>query len=390
MTTPALVATNASYTSVRYYTAVDPYYYTVDNRPLTDITANATSVSSSVDSARIGLLLDALGQSSRLAANFPASKVIQGLVTSNTSTSVTINPGVLFDSINMTASLATPIIKQAMYPTPKTLAVNTVTLSGAQSCIYAIEARFMEFGASTSGSFPFFDPANTFLPANMLFGELQIQVTPGAAAATGTQVAPGVTAGWFQLFLVDVTGPTASQTLNKIYYPYSPSFNSWGMSEREISIAVLSGATATTLGDFSVMQFADAATQSVVGGTHFGVDAASAVSPLNPYKPIKVKLNFAPSVSSNNFTVQVAYKYLYAGSAVNTISYTSLTAENIAAGTANQLQTVTLTNMIPSWGEVALSSGIPERLRITLARNGSAGGDTNTGALNLISLYLYQ
>ena len=392
MTTPALATTDSTFTSVRLYTAYDPYFYTTDNRPLTDIITNATGLAGSADSARRAVLLQTLQTSARLASKMPASKVIEGLRVTNTSTAVTVGPGSLFDSINMTASIATAIIKAAMNPTPKTFAVNTVTLTGAQSCIYAIEAKYVDFGSSTSVGFPFWDSANTYLPANCLFGELQLQVVAGVAANTGSQAAPSVTAGWFQLFLVEVTGPTASQTVNKIYYPSGAAFESWGMAERELLVNNLpsGGSTSATLGDFPVTAFADGSTQGAIARLHFANPGNSSEPVLNPYKPVKILLNYSPSVSSNNFRVQIGYAYMYASSALTSVSYTSLTAETIAAGTANQLQTLTLTNTIPGWSQVALSSGRPERLHITFSRIGADGADTNTGVLNLVSLAAYQ
>ena len=65
MTTPAFVAQDqSSLTEVRYYTPFDPYYYTVDNRPLQDISSNIVTISSGGgDSARRAVLLSELAMS---------------------------------------------------------------------------------------------------------------------------------------------------------------------------------------------------------------------------------------------------------------------------------------------------------------------------------------
>lgn len=39
----------ASLTAIRYYTALDPIYYTIDNRPLTDIASSLTTISGFID-----------------------------------------------------------------------------------------------------------------------------------------------------------------------------------------------------------------------------------------------------------------------------------------------------------------------------------------------------
>lgn len=40
---------SASFVTVRYYTAIDPYFYTIDNRPLTDLAANDVILANTFD-----------------------------------------------------------------------------------------------------------------------------------------------------------------------------------------------------------------------------------------------------------------------------------------------------------------------------------------------------
>jgi hypothetical protein len=40
----------SSLTAIRYYTSADPYYYTVDNRPLTDVDTSLTTIATFIDS----------------------------------------------------------------------------------------------------------------------------------------------------------------------------------------------------------------------------------------------------------------------------------------------------------------------------------------------------
>jgi hypothetical protein len=116
------------------------------------------------------------------------------------------------------------------------------------------------------------------------------------------------------------------------------------------------------------------------------------VQVLNPYKPIKVKLNYTPSVSSNNFMVKVSYAYIRPTTAVGTVSYTALTQEAIAAGTIDQFQTITLTNTIPALTLADVTNADYQALRIKFQRIGADGGDTNTGILRVLGqqLQVYQ
>lgn len=50
------MALSSSLTAIRYYTQADPYYYTVDNRPLTDLAARDVTIANEIDK-RVNMVL---------------------------------------------------------------------------------------------------------------------------------------------------------------------------------------------------------------------------------------------------------------------------------------------------------------------------------------------
>jgi hypothetical protein len=266
MTTPALTPLSSAFTGVRYYTAADPYFYTIDNRPLTDLSTNDGTMALATDAARRAALLEAAFRSIRVENIYGQTRYVEGLLVSNPgANTVRIGVGSVFEYLNISTGDARNLFKQSASMYTKDFLINTVSLTGGQSAIYAIEAKFTDFSASTPSLVPLYDNTNTQLPMTMLFGELQLQVTPGVAATTGSEVAPATTAGWFQLYLVTVNGATPT-TFSKVQYPASPTFNSWGLPSTNVALFNLAsgGSTSSTVDDLPTTHFADGSTQSAL------------------------------------------------------------------------------------------------------------------------------
>jgi hypothetical protein len=385
MTTPTFISAATGFTTIRFFTAADPYHYTIDNRPLGDLSTNSTTLGAAADAGRRSAMMATLFAAVRNHSAFGVTRYVEGLRITTTTSNATIEPGSIFEATNVSVSDSTSIIKQAAAPATTTLAINSVSLTGSQSVIYAIEAKYTDFDGSTTG-YPIYDNTNTSMPSSVLFGKLSLQVVAGAAANTGLQVAPSVTAGWFQLYLVTVTGPSAGPTIADVSYPASPTFNSWGLPTQTPQIFNLgaSGTTTVTLGDFvGTTQFANAATSGCLVRVPLMGDEV--VSRFNPQKPIKVKIGFAPSVSTNDFVIRLRYAYLAAGTDLSSVSYTTLSNETVTAGTANILKYHTFANTIPGYAGTG-----KESLRVIVDRIGADGADTNTGNLLLTQLHVYQ
>lgn len=385
MTTPVLVPIASAFGTVRFYTAADPYFYTIDNRPLGDLASNDTISATAIDAARRAAMIDQVMAGPRKEAQVGQTMYVEGLlVTSPSSNNVAIGSGSAFQYTAITTADSRNLLKQYVNPVPQTFAINTVTISGAQSVIYLIEGKFADFDATTLNTFPAYDNTNTYLPQALVNGNLLLQIKGGVAATTGSEVAPSVDSGFFGLYYITVNGATPT-VYTKVQYATTTSFNSWGLAPAFFT-ATNQTSTGGTVGDLTTNNFADAATQ--LAFVSVPLITNSIVSIHNPYKPIKLRLQFSPTVSANNFSVQIKYQYLSA-SASALASYTTLTLDVISAGTADQLQVVNLTNgTVPALNLSTLVNS--ERLNIIVQRVGADAGDTNTGVLRLVGVQVYQ
>jgi hypothetical protein len=190
MTTPVLTPISSAFAAIRYFTGADPYHYTIDNRPLTDLSTNDTSLANAADAGRRGALMLALQEAVRFEAKFGTTNYVEGFVASNPGVNtIRIGKGALYTSSALTTSDARTAIKIGVLPQNQDFTINTVSLTGGQSVIYAIEMKYVDFSATTSSTFPLYDNANTALPSACLFGECQLQIVAGTAAATGSEAA---------------------------------------------------------------------------------------------------------------------------------------------------------------------------------------------------------
>lgn len=115
-----------SLTTVRYYTAADPYYYTVDNRPINDLAGRDDALADELD--RRTLTIDITGGASpttnKLPAGWSISRTGAGVydITHNLGNTNFIVTGNVFGS--------TPGLVITTAQTTSTITIKTVNLSG--------------------------------------------------------------------------------------------------------------------------------------------------------------------------------------------------------------------------------------------------------------------
>ena len=381
MSTPVFNSALTALGTVRYYTALDAYHYTIDNRPLGDLASNDGISSYAADAARRATLVESVAAGVRTQNTIGTVRYVQGLdASSPASNTLRIGVGSIFDPLAISAGDARVLMKQGIRPYYTDFAINTVTISGAQSVIYAIEARIVDFSGSTTNTFPFYDNTNTYLPATLFPAELQLQITPGVAATTGAEAAPAVTGGWFQLYLVTVNGATPT-TYSLIQYPSSATFNSWGLTQTMLSLSNITSTT-VAVGDTPTTSFASGSTQGAFTSVPLITNAPVPV--YNPYKPLKFKLLYTAGAATGNVSFRVKYKFLGSADAVTPATYTTSSTETIAvtASIGNMATYSTATAIVPSWGAVG-----KERVNLVFER---VTGDTMAGAFNVISIQAFQ
>ena len=125
-----------------------------------------------------------------------------------------------------------PLVKMGINTGSTTLALAAPTTPG-YSVTYLIEASFVEAGGNPA-VLPYYNAANPSVPfvgptgsgvaqPTALLQYVALQAKAGVAAATGTQVAPGVDSGWTALYTVTIAyGQTSVGSGNIVQVPGAP------------------------------------------------------------------------------------------------------------------------------------------------------------------------
>lgn len=383
MTTPTFISGQVGFGQIRYYTQFDPYFFSVDNRPLGDLALNDAIVAGASDAGRRANMMEEIGTATDSMVRFGIARYVTGLALSNPSGNVLrVGPGLDYEPIAVNASDARTVQKRGVFPFSADFSIPAP--GSSNSIIYLVQGRYVDFGSAspaTTSNYPLWDSTNTYLPTSLLNGELQISTVAGATATTGSEVAPAATAGWFPIYNVTVVGTGTSFTA--AYNASAPL--SAGLSQKITNPVNLGTASTVAVGDTPANSMPDSATSGVI----FSVFLNS--GNLNPYKPIKLLLGFSPSVSSNNFVLRTKYQVIGNGDTVNAPSYTTLTNDVVAAGTIDTYVAYTTINgAIPaSIIQTAITNG-KKRITVAIERLGSDGSDSNTGTFRLIDISAIQ
>ena len=184
-----------------------------------------------------------IGIAALTAATLGTGTVVDGLAcapTSPASMTVVVGPGSItqLSALDATAygSLTADVIDQIVKTGINLQATNftlSAPASSGQSINYLIEAAFSEtdtaavvlpYVNASNPSQPYSGPNNAGTAQNtQRVQRVQLQVKPGAAAASGTQTTPAVDSGWVGLYVVMVNyGQTAITAANIATLPGAP------------------------------------------------------------------------------------------------------------------------------------------------------------------------
>ena len=209
MSTPAFVNTPTEFDEVRYFTEFDPYIYSVDNRPLQDLSLNLGVAAEAIDSARSNQMASDAINSALDAGIVGFDTHLLGLNATNPSIGVlSLSPGVLLVKSVVSVSDGREILKKASCPTTSLVSVSHPSVLGKE-IRYLIQVRYRDFDSSTS--FPGYRQDNPFSASGMLNGWLEISALAGAEGDVGASVAPTPSAGWLPVY--DVTARAGDSTV---------------------------------------------------------------------------------------------------------------------------------------------------------------------------------
>lgn len=189
---------------IRYYTELDPYYYSVDNRPIKDIYDNLIVISKELDNS------NSLAFTSTLLFSKYISLVLGG---SNKvlSSGVTLPGGldlVVGQSLGILESAAsssdtTIVSRVAVLNAPKAFTLVAPATAG-NSVKYLVQAIFQEIGPGTDST-PLYDNTNPYLVVGTTHGLLRLELKAGQEATTGAEISPTPDSGFTALFSIRVS-----------------------------------------------------------------------------------------------------------------------------------------------------------------------------------------
>lgn len=186
--------TNSLFTAVRYFTAFDPYHYTVENRPITDLAVNDVHLANGVDAA----------VNSSTLHGYALNLVTTGLLGRKTTfiADIESTPGSFAFTIKassffrnqqaISSTIATQIYKISLQPNDVAMSVTDPGGAGyARRCL--VQARYSE--PTGVNALPTFDHLNERKLDTNLVGYCELSLKQGSAT-TGTPPTPSPDAGW--------------------------------------------------------------------------------------------------------------------------------------------------------------------------------------------------
>ena len=377
MTTPAFVAQGQNTLSqIRYYTAFDPYFYTVDNRPLQDIETNLVKLGSQgADSARRAALLTQLNASSAYAALFSLGgsylTYLTGLKVSLSGTSLTVGEGAVYFKDVVNTAISTQVVKQASLLTPQTFTLTSPPAGQVKNVLIQAELRSPTQANMASSTLPFMDATNPLLESTLLQYELVVSVKEGTAATAGNQQTPAVDAGKIELFVLTYDSTVSSSTL--VEHSNGPALKG---ADKSFTLVA-----SNTLGPD--------ATASVV------IPVSLRELGLNPLKPLSFQVWYSSTASGGVVVLNAEYRSVLSGGLVNTALVSAGTKASAAPSVANSLAVETMSAVsIPNTAFSGWSgstwSVTADVLNIQVGRLGADASDTNTGTVTLHEVRVYQ
>lgn len=380
MSTPAFVPQSQdSLIPVRFYTPFDPYFYTVDNRPLQDLSANILAISSlGGDSARRAVLLSQLSACSAFSSLFKADGdlgVVEGMGVSFSNGSLRIGKGALYFTDVVNTEVSATVTKQALLSEDKVFALTGPNpgLGDAKDFLVQLQVRNVSQDNTPESSLPFLDVSNNFLPSLLLNGEACITIKEGVSATNGQQQTPQVDAGHIPLYVVTYTLNAGNSTVR--LHPQAPS--------------VRRGKAVTALSSGNVL--------SGSGDSAVSAPVSLRSQGFSPLLPIRVRVLYTSSTGTGNVAMQVKYTATSVGSLVS--GTMALAGQEVITppAVANTLaEFTTSTAVVPTSAFAGFVNGSwqvnKDVLQVSLFRAGGAGGplDTSSGDVTVLEVQVFQ
>lgn len=199
---------------VRFYTPADPYYYTVDNRPLGDLNNNiaivADAVEASINASKVGaytfghLAQAVYGASPRYIGKreFPGGMAFR------------VNPGILITPRDISESDPRQFLQVAV--NQNTVPFTCTAASTSMAKVYLVQARHVDPMTDETKPVAYFNRTSVRAEDSIFTGYCELGLVEGTEAPVGTEVAPNPDSGWYALFQIRVDSSTTNLTESNV------------------------------------------------------------------------------------------------------------------------------------------------------------------------------
>lgn len=208
------MSTSDFFQAVRYFTAFDPYFHTVDNRPLTDLAANIDSTAQGVDAAKAAASVDGLALGLLARGLVGDSSLLVSDLSYPGGLTLRLSPGFFTAQEQISNVDSRLMTKLAMLVEDYDLAFAAPGSAG-NSINYLVQCRYVDVDTGTD-NLPTYDPFNPHAAGSLMVGILEINVKAGTEATTGAQVTPAADSGWTGVLVVSVADTTTDISVSEI------------------------------------------------------------------------------------------------------------------------------------------------------------------------------
>lgn len=203
-------ATEALFTPVQYFTALDPYNWRVDNRPLSDLSDNDVTLSEGIEtafhsgklnSAALGSTLRALAGNGRMMGAFTVS-----------GSALTAN--ILYSVFTLTANVSGKTVSLVgLQPDLVSFAL-TAPAAGYKK-LHTIAAKYQ----SPDLDLPYFDSSLALDGSQIATGSLEYEVTSSTVALAGAETYPTPGSGFTEVIRIKVLATDTVIDPTNVTYP---------------------------------------------------------------------------------------------------------------------------------------------------------------------------
>ena len=209
------MAINDAFDAIRFFTALDPYFYTVDNRPLSDLETNQNILAEAGDAGYSASKAVALAAGFTM-RGYSRENYGVGLLTFPSNLTFVIERAILNQSLPVSGTDSREVPHLGIQVDSAIIGPFSAATNPGEERPFLVQARKIDADNTT----PFYDGTNTFSTDAYIIGNIEYQILIGADVAIGSGLfnMPSPTPGWVPVFQVVLIHGSSTVDAPDVYY----------------------------------------------------------------------------------------------------------------------------------------------------------------------------